>query len=173
MIPSTIFTMSPPGSEDLREIMSWFATLDQALAWSGPGIRYPWTEPTFRADARIDELPSQCLRRGRSLLGFGQYYERLGCCHLGRLVIDPERRRQGLAGRLIRGLADRGCRAIGTVECSLFVLSRNHAALTCYQRLGFAVRAYPDQAWLAASVPTEDYGDCLYLRCPIERLRIQ
>jgi ribosomal protein S18 acetylase RimI-like enzyme len=48
------------------------------------------------------------------VLAFGQYYERAGRCHFGRLVV------------------------------SLFVIADNAPAIRLYERLGFAPAVYPE-----------------------------
>ena len=92
------------------------------------------------------ELPSfSLIGDDRELLGFGQYYLRVGRCHLARLVISPPHRGQGLGAVLVLGLCRRGCKNLGVQECSLFVLPDKAPALNLYRRLGFAEAPYPGE----------------------------
>jgi ribosomal protein S18 acetylase RimI-like enzyme len=88
-------------------------------------------------------------------LAFGQYYERLGCCHLGRLVVAPEQRGKGIGELLVTELIARGTLALGIARCSLFVLDYNTRARNLYRKLGFVEAQYPERLPLP---------DCLYLR---------
>lgn len=79
-----------------------------------------------------------------SLGGFGQFYLRVGRCHLGRLAIAPARRGQGLGSTLVRELCERGRSELGAESCSLFVVPENVRALKLYERLGFKPTPYPE-----------------------------
>jgi ribosomal protein S18 acetylase RimI-like enzyme len=152
--------------EHLRQMMAWFPDAGSCAVWGGPEFRYPFSEETFVADSRCATLPTWSLvGDGGALLGFGQYYDRVGRCHLGRLVISPDWRGEGLGTRLIDGLIELGAPALRASECSLFVSRSNRAAARLYARLGFTVADYPD-----GSIPLpgsdSDYmvGSCAVVR---------
>lgn len=131
--------------QDLPELMSWFPDREDCGKWGGPEFRVPFTEDSFREDAKLESLASWSLvRPDQSLCAFGQYYDRLGRCHFGRLAVAPSARGQGLGTTLMRELADRGRKELGADSCSLFVLADNEPALRLYKRLGFVARPYPE-----------------------------
>lgn len=143
----------------LPELMSWFEDPHACRVWGGPGFRFPFTRDTFRADARLDDLATFVLiSDGAGLLGFGQYYLRVGRCHLGRLVIAPGHRGRGLGGSLVRELCRAGSADLGVETCSLFVLPGNERAIRLYERLGFAPARYPE--------PDPMFDDCVYMVAP-------
>jgi ribosomal protein S18 acetylase RimI-like enzyme len=145
----------------LHRMMDWFVDRDSCAVWS-PNLRFPFNEETFAADTMWETLPSYSLvNPDGELLGFGQYYDRLGRCHLGRLVIAPAHRGKGLGAHLIRSLVARGAPLLGASECSLFVSHFNPAAARLYARLGFTVTPYPD----GAPIP-----DCDYMIAPCSRI---
>ena len=81
----------------VREIMTWFPDQHALAQWGGPDMRFPFTESSFFEDIHWGKLPSYCAVSDEfGLLGFGQFYEKLGRCHLARLAIAPELRGQGL-----------------------------------------------------------------------------
>ena len=135
--------------------MGWFTDAAACRSWGGPGFRYPFTPETFRADAMLDTLTSHGLVAEGRLVGFGQYYPRLGRCHLGRLAVAPSHRRRGHGGRLVRALCRYGRAELGTAGYSLFVLPDNRPALALYRALGFEETAYPGDP--------ADATACLYL----------
>ena len=138
----------------IGELMAWFPDASACRIWGGPRFRFPFTEASFREDAKLDSLATWMLvsTDGR-LTGFGQYYRRLGHCHLGRLAIAPQARGRGLGGVLIREIASRGRAELGTDSYSLFVMHGNERAMKLYRRLGFEERPYPEPAsQLAGSV---------------------
>lgn len=79
-----------------------------------------------------------------ALVGFGQYYQRVGRCHLGRLAIAPHMRGRGFGSSLIHQLCERGKSELGVESFSLFVHPANERALRLYRRLGFSIEQYPE-----------------------------
>lgn len=152
--------LTTPSNAHIDALMQWFPDAASVAIWS-PSTSFPFTDRgRFIKESKLGELPSYMLVDAHDTpLAFGQYYERLGCCHLGRLVVAPERRGAGLGGELIALLMARGSAELGTARCSLFVLAFNTAARRLYTRLGFAETPYPE----AMPLP-----DCLYLTLPYQ-----
>jgi ribosomal protein S18 acetylase RimI-like enzyme len=140
----------------LPELMGWFPDRHATTVWGGPGFRFPFTEATFREDARIDSLSTRALHDDRGhFVGFGQYYERVGRCHLGRLAIAPSMRSHGFGTQLVRALCVEGSQTLGCDTFSLFVLHGNAKAQRLYAKLGFATVPYPE--------PSPLFADCVYM----------
>ncbi len=138
-------TLTPATDDHVRALMAWFPDRRSCAIWGGHTFRYPFTESTFLADTRFRDLPSYVLVDAEAQpLAFGQYYRRAGRCHLGRLVVSPAHRGQGIGTQLIRGLVELGTRRLGLAECSLFVDPDNGPAIGLYERLGFVPAVYPD-----------------------------
>ena len=131
----------------LSTLMSWFTDNEVDFhAWSGPGFRYPYTVESFKQDLKYDELASYVLiSPDQQLLAFGQYYLRLEKCHLGRLVVNPNKRGQALGGELLHKLCQIGIEQLQVTSCSLFVFTDNQSAIKAYQKFGFVVAQYPEQ----------------------------
>ena len=140
--------------------MQWFPDAASVAVWS-PSNSFPFTDrQRFIVESKLDELASWMLVDDADTpLAFGQYYARLGCCHLGRLVVAPARRGEGLGSELIRQLLARGTAELGTTRCSLFVFNYNSVARKLYARLGFVETQYPEKLPLP---------DCLYLTLQYE-----
>jgi ribosomal protein S18 acetylase RimI-like enzyme len=128
----------------METLMSWFPDQKSGYLWCGPGLRYPFTRDSFLEDARWGAMPAYSLiDPDNNLLGFGQYYEKVGRCHLARLVVSPSVRGKGVGYGFISELMKIGMIGLETDECSLFVLNYNVNALKCYQALGFKKAEYP------------------------------
>ena len=85
---------------------------------------------SFKSDLKLDSLKSFSLVSVEgNLLAFGQYYLRLDKCHLGRLIVNPNFRGQGIASHLIQKLGVLGKTELKTDSCSLFVLGHNKSAI--------------------------------------------
>jgi ribosomal protein S18 acetylase RimI-like enzyme len=142
----------PFDDRQLPQLMSWFVDAADCRTWGGPDFRFPFTESSFREDSRIERQPSWALvDSDLALAAFGQFYLRIGRCHLAHLAVAPSMRSRGLGTRLIEELCRTGGGELGVDSFSLLVLSSNEAALRLYRRLGFGPAQYP-----GPSHPLED-----------------
>ncbi|MBU2918309.1 GNAT family N-acetyltransferase [Psychrosphaera sp. F3M07] len=148
-----LLKLTTPTESDINTISQWFPDEIRLRTWSGPKFRYPFTQASFYQDLSMERLPSFCLKYSEKnecvdtdmLVGFGQYYSRVGRCHLGRLVINPECRGQNKIADLIHLLAHEGCAQLKADMLSLFVFHDNHKAKNAYQKLGFVEAEYPEE----------------------------
>lgn len=147
--------LTQTSDENFIELMSWFSNEDELNLWSGPNFRYPFDLRSFKADLKLDTLKSFSLISNEGeFLAFGQYYLRLGMCHLGRLVVNPNLRGKGIASHLIKQLSILGRSDLRAKSCSLFVLGHNESAIQAYTKLGFSIADYPEE------IPLKN---CLYM----------
>jgi len=142
----------------IRELMQWLPDQHSCAIWAGPHFRYPFTDATFREDLRLHYPSYSLLGAGDELLGFGQYYLRVGRCHLAMLIISPQHRGRAAGAVLIRELCRCGCSELSVDECSLFVMSTNLPAVRLYTRLGFRLVQYPE--------PMPPVQDMVYMITP-------
>ncbi len=133
----------PCNNQDLVGVFRWFNSEKSVFYWGGPGVSYPLQIKRFKTESKFEKSHSYVLKQGRQLLAFGQIYNRLDHCHLGRLVVSPAYRGQGVGGQLIMALLSEGQKILGLSRGSLFVLSDNKAALKLYQKMDFVVTEYP------------------------------
>jgi ribosomal protein S18 acetylase RimI-like enzyme len=139
----------------ILELMTWFSSASEISNWAGPSFTYPFDSKSFNEDLNVNVSSSFALLSDKGqLLGFGQYYLRLGKCHLARLVIAPNMRGQGIAAQLISRLAEQGMRVLKVDCCSLFVLQDNVYAIRVYQKLGFTIVNCPQKL---------SVDNCLYM----------
>lgn len=147
-----------PLNNHLLEMMSWFSSEHELIDWSGPNFRYPFNLSSFVEDLKLSTLSSYALVSNESeFLAFGQYYQRLGKCHLGRLIVNPKFRGKGIASKLMYNICELGLKELEVKECSLFVLVHNEKAIKAYEKFGFSFANYPDKMPL---------DNCLYMIKP-------
>lgn len=131
--------------QDAIEVMDWFPDKESVMMWGSPYTRYPLREETFFTDIYWNRVKSCVARNDQDeLIAFGQYYAKLGRCHLARLVVNPRYRQQGHGLDFIASLMEVGGKDLGTDEFSLYVMTANKPAWHCYKSLGFDMRPYPD-----------------------------
>lgn len=132
----------------LPELMTWFPDETALKTWGGPDFRFPFTEATFREDAKLTSLPTwKLMGDNGAFAAFGQCYVRVGRCHFGRLAVSPALRGRGHGTTLIRELARWGTAEFATDALSLFVSPANVRARELYRRLGFSEFPYPDASF--------------------------
>lgn len=153
-----------PTASHLKQMMTWFDSEKALQDWGGPFFRYPFDKESFAEDLNLDAIKSYSLVSEQGeLLAFGQYYQRIGRCHLGRLVVNPAHRGKGLVAILIRKLTQLGLAELKVPDCSLFVYLDNHSAISAYQKLGFEFAEYPEEialkhcGYMIASAPLKTY----------------
>ncbi|MGJ8682363.1 GNAT family N-acetyltransferase [Paraglaciecola sp.] len=150
--------LTQPMEVHLVKMMTWFADEQELKDWAGPNFRYPLSLSSFTEDLKLNKLKSFVLLSNKAeFLGFGQYYLRLNKCHLGRLVVNPKFRGQGIAFELMSQLCAQGLQELGVTDCSLFVLGYNESAIKSYKKFGFEFTDYPEEIFLE---------NCLYMVKP-------
>lgn len=144
----------PAKVADITEIGSWFTSPMAMQQWTGQSLSMPITGHELALALQLDELPSFVWREEHHILGFGQFYQRLGKCHLCRLTINPKFRGRGLITQLLTDLIALGTGQLNISDSSLFVHLDNKKAMTAYRNYGFVETAYPQG---------NPYSDCLYM----------
>lgn len=125
---------------DLAAVVGWITDRDALHLFTGTTLRWPLTEQQLRdllADTAdmtawtlIDDVEPD-----RPLGHFDLTRDSEGA-HLGRVIIDPERRGQGL-GRDLVGFVLATAREEHLTLISLNVVAGNLPAIKTYQRWGF------------------------------------
>jgi len=101
----------------------------------------PWSAESLRWElANTDVARLYVMRQRQRVIGYCACWVIFDELHINSLAVDPERRRQGLATRLLRAVAVDAV-AVGATMATLEVRRSNTAALALYQGLGFAVEA--------------------------------
>ncbi len=151
---STPMTLSQCTDQDLVGVFRWFNSEKSVFYWGGPDLSYPLQIKRFKTESKFHKSHSYVLKEGRKLLAFGQFYNRLDHCHLGRLVVSPQCRGQGVGRHLINALVEEGQMVLNVSKTSLFVLADNKPAMKLYKKLGFKESPYPKK------IPLDN---CLYM----------
>lgn len=132
-------------ADHVATIIHWFKDQSEMTQWGGPNISFTDSSAELTEQLRIDEIPSlSFFDEDDELVGFGQYYTRLGRGHLGRIGISPTHRGKGFSHEILALLKQHAFET-GFAELSLFVDGDNVPALKCYVKGGFVDEVYPEQ----------------------------
>jgi len=132
--------LRPPQALDFAAIASWIDNAESCIRWAGPRLSFPFSATDLPRLLSLAEFSSYCLADGPSAAcGFGQYWVVTpGEVHLGRIIVSPTRRRQGLGRVLCQQLMAEAVQNTGARALTLRVYRDNSAAIALYGSLGFA-----------------------------------
>jgi ribosomal-protein-alanine N-acetyltransferase len=98
----------------------------------------PWSQSLFAGELRLPDTRRYVVALDGSVVaGFAGVMYTGFEAHITNIAVDPERRREQIATRLLLTLLD-DCRARGVDEVTLEVRMSNDAAQALYHRFGFA-----------------------------------
>jgi ribosomal protein S18 acetylase RimI-like enzyme len=147
-------------------VKTWFSDHNAIYTWGGPNMTYPMSDTDFLNLLNAPHINSFCLQdEGQQIIAFGQHYLRLERHHLGRLVVNPSCRGQGLGKILIQQLLAQAFTSKATLGASLFVFRDNTVAYNCYQSLGFIETDYPEKTF------PRNMQNCAYMVLPAQGQR--
>lgn len=159
----TTLTLEPVDGDDvdtLDTIASWIDTPKLLLQWAGPVFSHPLDTAQF-ADHLMD---SGVTRRGFATvdsagttvgyLELNRIDETQRSASISRVIVDPDRRGEGVATEMVRGVVDIAFDEYDCHRIDLRVFDFNDAAIRCYERVGFVregtlrdARRYEDRYW--------------------------
>lgn len=154
---STALRLRPARREDYVEIAAWIDDAQACLRWAGPLVSYPFSFPRFPMQLAVQGGASYALvSSDDELIGFGQHWvQSPASVHLGRLIVAPGRRGQGLGRWLCERLGEVAVEATGAAYLTLRVFRDNEAAVRVYRSLGYEpVEAESDASVLYMRAPT-------------------
>lgn len=134
---SKVLRISAPA--DYPAIATWIPDAQSCARWAGPRVPFPFSAAELPSLLAVDGAVSYCLaEEAAGPLGFGQHWELLpGAVHLGRIIVSPAARGQGLGRWLCQLLVTQAVHATGATAVTLRVNRDNAAALSLYCSLGF------------------------------------
>lgn len=146
-------------SEDYAVIVSWIPDAFACLRWAGPRLQFPFTSEELSARLAPPNGDSWSLVGDSGILqGFGQHWTlHPGAVHLGRIIVAPQFRGQGLGRVLCCQLIANAVAATGASAVTLRVFRDNQAAMALYESFGFS------------PVVAECTEDAMFMRLQVNR----
>ncbi len=137
------YALRPADPRDLSTVLAWIHSPADLRFWGGPLLTWPPDEvKTWREICADDNNTFALVDPAGSLAGFGQTFPRPpDGVHLGRIILSPAVRGQGLGRILVRALVDSALERFHPAAITLNVYRDNLPAVQLYCSLGFTVSA--------------------------------
>lgn len=126
---------------DLQTVIAWIESPEQLKLWGGPFLTYPPNiEKTWHEIEATNQNSFALLCSSDCIVGFGQTLSReSNAIHLGRIIVSPEFRGQGLGRLLCNKLIQIGIQLFHPSRFTLNVNQNNLPAVSLYKGLGFEI----------------------------------
>lgn len=141
-----------------QTISTWVRSTSDAVLFGGPGMSWPLPPELLMGSSELEVFVLSDPDEHPVATGSLRLIEDGRVAHLGRVLVDPERRGQGWGRRLMLALLDQAW-ASADVQCvSLRVYSHNEPAATLYEQLGFLPSGNPrttevdEQSWTSVEL---------------------
>ena len=150
------YSLRPAAPEHLSIVLHWIKTAEDLRLWGGHLLTWPpGVEKTWCEIGAQDGNTFSLLDDDGNLAGFGQALAREpGAAHLGRIIVSPALRGQGVGRVLCRQLIAAAVERYRPERITLNVSTENTPAVSLYRALGFSVTAEDrERGWYAMSLP--------------------
>jgi ribosomal-protein-alanine N-acetyltransferase len=135
------YTLRPALCEDLHFVLGWVDTPAALRLWGGHKLSWPpEVDKTWREIGAETGNTFTLVDAEGAITGFGQALAReAGWVHLGRIIVLPQLRGQGVGRVLVRALINEAVERHHPKEITLNVYRDNLPAVRLYRSLGFMV----------------------------------
>jgi len=126
---------------DLQTILAWVESPDQLKLWGGPFLTFPPNiEKTWHEIEATHQNTFTLLSSSGCIVGFGQTLSREpNAIHLGRIIVSPEFRGQGMGRLLCDNLIQICIQRFHPSKLTLNVNQSNIPAVSLYKARGFII----------------------------------
>ncbi len=142
---ATEWILRPREDRDLEKIVGWIPDAEALRLFSGTRLSWPLTVRQLQDVTAEGALaPYGVVAASGELVGHFDLRREDSVAWLGRVIVDPALRGQGLGGGVVE-LAVEEAHRLGAHRIRLNVISSNVPALRTYRRAGFLAQP-PDDA---------------------------
>ena len=137
-----LLSLRSPAAADYTALASWVPDAAACLRWAGPNVPFPFSAEELPALLALEGSVNHCLADGAGApRAFGQHWPTApGTVHLGRILVAPNVRGQGVGRVLCEQLIAAAVRSTGAHTVTLMVYRDNVAAIALYTSLGFVAQ---------------------------------
>lgn len=138
--------LEPFTSGDIDRLLGWIRSPEELMLWTASSFGFPLTcehieghlrDSAERGDRQIFKAVEEGGGAAVGHIELGAIDPRNRSVRIGRVLVDPERRGQGLGGSMMRAALRKAFEELRAHRVELGVFDVNPAAIACYERVGF------------------------------------
>ncbi len=156
---------------DIDRLRGWIRSPEELMLWTASSFGFPLTrahleshlrDSAERGDRRIFKAVTGDGDAVGDVVGhleLGAIDPRNRSVRIGRVLVDPGRRGQGLGGAMMRAALAKAFEEIGAHRVELGVFDANPAAIACYERVGFQREGVRRDSFLVSAEPPRYWSE--------------
>lgn len=139
--------LEPFGISDIPRLISWLDSPTAFWNWTGDWLTYPLTVAQYapKVDETLLDPPTRYIFKAidvptKQIAGhfeISSIDREAQTGTIGRVIVSPDLRGQGICGEMIRLAMDFATSHLGLTHLHIQVSEKNTAAIRCYQSAGF------------------------------------
>ncbi len=139
--------LRPFTRDDFDRVIGWAVSPELVVQWAGLGFTHPLDHAQLETYVRYaeDNPDSRVIWKAVEVdaddvvghIELDRIHAGARRARLSRVIVAPDRRRKGIAGRMTRLVLRHGFEALGLHRIDLGVFDFNAAAIRCYEACGF------------------------------------
>jgi RimJ/RimL family protein N-acetyltransferase len=158
----------PFTASDIGRLLGWIRSPEELMLWTASSFGFPLTrdhiEGHLRDSARRgDRQIFKAVEEGREEtvghIELGGLDSRNRSVRIGRVLVDPARRGQGLGAAMMCAALAMAFRELGMHRVELGVFDVNPAAIACYEKVGFRRDGVRRESFLASAEPATYWSE--------------
>ena len=160
----------PFTASDIDRLLGWIRSPGELMLWTASSFGFPLTrehieghlrDSAERGDRRIFKAVEEGREEAVGHIELGAIDPRNRSVRIGRVLIDPARRGQGLGAAMMRAALSMAFQDLGMHRVELGVFDVNPAAIACYERVGFRRDGVRRDSFLASTEPAEYWSEVM------------
>jgi RimJ/RimL family protein N-acetyltransferase len=158
----------PFTASDIERLLGWIRSPEELRLWTASSFGFPLTrehieghlrDSAERGDRRIFKAVEEGREEAVGHIELGAIDPRNRAVRIGRVLVDPGRRGQGLGAAMMRAALAVAFRDLGMHRVELGVFDANPAAIACYERVGFRRDGVRRDSFLASTEPARYWSE--------------
>jgi ribosomal protein S18 acetylase RimI-like enzyme len=154
--PRRRIVLEHPQASDAEVVAGWATSAAESRRWGGHAVPWPVDPAILLVWHAEPGVQPYVLREDGVVLAYGEVWvdDEEQEVELGRIIVRPDRRGQGV-GRLVVSLLVQEAARTGYRSAFMRVVADNAAALACYRAAGFAPVSAGEQRQFNRGQPVE------------------
>lgn len=160
----------PFTTPDIDRLLGWIRSPEELMLWTASSFGFPLTrehieghlrDSAERGDRRIFKAVEEEREAVVGHIELGGIDPRNRSLRIGRVLIDPDRRIQGVGAAMMRVALAMAFGELGMHRVELGVFDVNPRAIACYERVGFRRDGVRRDSFLASAEPVTYWSEVI------------